>query len=296
MTKEALKRCWVCGHDSLQIVKESDFGNKDDLDIANFKITNSDYGKTGELSKCPKCGFIQCTKESDVIHFYEDLVDTAYEDTRGERKLQEISILRLIQKIKPSGKLLDIGAGSGIMVESALEMGYDAEGIEPSKWLQKQADKRSLPIHLGTFPMEGLSENYDIIALVDVIEHVNNPKELLSEINRHLNNDGIFIVITPDVESLTARFLKWKWWHFRVAHIGYFSKKTLTRIAMDAGFEQLKMIRPSWYFRIEYLAERAYQYLPKILRIPLPRFLKKIILPVNLRDSLLVIYKKQSIS
>ena len=291
MSEDYINTCWVCGSESLQVVKKSDF--TDDLDSANFTITNSDYGKTGELSKCLDCGFIQCSKENDVIHFYENLVDTEYENTRKERKLQETRILKLIQKIKPSGKLLDIGASSGIMVESALEMGYDAEGIEPSRWLQKQAEKRSLPIHLGTFPMEGLSKNYDVITLVDVIEHINNPKELLNEINRHLDKKGILIVITPDVDSLIAKLLKWKWWHFRVAHIGYFNKKTLAQIARGAGFEQLKTIRPSWYFRIEYLVERAYQYLPRILRIPLPRFFKKIVLSVNLRDSLLVIYEKQ---
>lgn len=291
MSEEYINNCWVCDSESLRVVKKSDF--TDGLDYTNYAITNSDYGKTGELSKCLNCGFIQCSKENNVIHFYEDLVDTEYENTREERKLQEIKILKLIQKIKPSGKLLDIGAGSGIMVESALEMGYEAEGIEPSRWLQKQAVKRSLPIHLGIFPMERLSKNYDIITLVDVIEHINNPKQLLIDINKHLDENGIFIVITPDVDSLMAKFLKWKWWHFRVAHIGYFNKKTLARIAQDTGFEQVKAIRPSWYFRIEYLVERAYQYLPKILRIPLPRFFKKIVVPVNLRDSLLVIYKKQ---
>lgn len=291
MSEEYINNCWVCDSESLRVVKKSDF--TDGLDYTNYAITNSDYGKTGELSKCLNCGFIQCSKENNVIHFYEDLVDTEYENTREERKLQEIKILKLIQKIKPSGKLLDIGAGSGIMVESALEMGYEAEGIEPSRWLQKQAVKRSLPIHLGIFPMERLSKNYDIITLVDVIEHINNPKQLLIDINKHLDESGIFIVITPDVDSLMAKFLKWKWWHFRVAHIGYFNKKTLTWIAQDTGFEQVKAIRPSWYFRIEYLVERAYQYLPKILRIPLPRFFKKIVVPVNLRDSLLVIYKKK---
>ncbi len=291
MSEEFINTCWVCGSESLQVVKKSDFTG--DLDSKNFAITNSDYGKTGELSKCLNCGFIQCSKENDVIHYYENLVDTEYENTREERKLQEKRILKLIQKIKPSGKLLDIGAGSGIMVESALEMGYDAEGVEPSRWLQGQAEKKSLPIHLGTFPMDGLSKNYDIITLVDVIEHVPNPKELLSNICGHLDKDGIFVVITPDVGSLIAKFLKWKWWHFRVAHIGYFNKRTLTQITRDTGFEQIKAMRPSWYFRIEYLVERAYQYIPKFLRIPLPRFFKKIIVPVNLRDSLLVIYRKE---
>ena len=291
MIENCTTACWVCGHKSLQVVKKSDFTG--DLDSNDFAITNSDYGRTGELSKCPHCGFIQCSEYNNVVHFYENLVDTQYEDTREERKLQEKRILRLIQKIKPRGKLLDIGAGSGIMVGAALELGYDAEGIEPSKWLQEQACKRSLPVHLGTFPMEGLCKNYDVVTLVDVIEHLSTPKELLTRINHHLDKNGILVIITPDVGSAMANLLKWKWWHFRIAHIGYFNKKTLAYLTKNTGFEQIRDIRPAWYFSIGYLVERAYQYLPKILKVPLPLFIKKIVVPVNLRDSMLGIYKKQ---
>jgi len=283
-------KCWVCDSEDLVLIKKSDIDSS--IDSTNFAITNSDYGKTGELSQCKDCGFIQCTGENDVISYYEDLVDTEYENTREERKLQEKRILQLIKKMKPAGTLLDIGAGSGITVELAIEMAYKAEGIEPSRWLQEQAAKRGLPVHQGTFPMNGIRARYDVITLVDVIEHVNKPKVLLKEIYQYLEDDGIFVMITPDVSSFMAKLFKWKWWHFRVAHIGYFNKRTLARITESAGFKCIKRKRAVWYFSVGYLLKRSYSYLPRFLHIPLPAFMKKLVIPVNLRDSWLAVYKK----
>lgn len=283
------ERCWVCDNENLSIVKQSDL--TDTVNSENYAITNSDYGITGELSKCSNCGFIQCTKENNVIEFYENLVDNEYENSRDERKIQEKKIVSLISKYKPKGTLLDIGAGSGILVESALEMGYDAEGVEPSKWLHQKAVERGLPVHCGIFPSEKLKSEYDIIVLVDVIEHVNSPKELLSEIKKALKPDGIFVLITPDVNSLIAKILGYKWWHFRVAHIGYFNKKNLRLLTDSVGYDLIKIKRPAWYFKVDYLVERAYKLLPRFLHIPVPKFVKNWVIPVNLKDSILGIYK-----
>jgi len=286
--------CWICNHDALTKLKESDF-DPNALDSNQFAITNADYGKTGELSQCNQCGFIQCTSDTDVLHYYEDLIDHQYEDTRDVRAIQETKIMQLIRKFKPNGTHLDIGAGSGIMVEAALQMGYQSEGVEPSKWLQQKAVEKGLPIHQGIFPNKLITKQYDIITLIDVVEHIDNPNELYTEVRKQLTDNGIFVVITPDKDSMLARILGNKWWHYRMAHIGYFNKKTLGILAANTRFKLIKSIRPAWYFRLEYLWERALQYIPKPLHFKLPKFIARIIVPINLRDSRLVIYSKQDL-
>jgi len=291
MTKTNIT-CWVCGQKEFELFKNSDISSE--LSSMNFAITNFDYGKTGELNKCKNCGFIQCSDLDKVTGFYENLEDQGYEDSRKERKLQEKRLVKYLGKFKNKGKLLDIGAGSGIMVEAALEVGYDAVGIEPSKWLQQQAKKHNLPVFQGVFPHPEAKGPYEIITLVDVIEHVTNPAELLSLIRNALNNDGIFVLVTPDVSSIAARLLKFKWWHFRIAHIGYFNKKNLILLLNKSGFDIIKLSRPSWYFTLKYLGIRFLSFFPKFLQFQLPKFLDKIIVPVNLRDSILVVCKKVS--
>jgi 2-polyprenyl-3-methyl-5-hydroxy-6-metoxy-1,4-benzoquinol methylase len=156
-------------------------------------------------------------------------------------------VLEVVQKIQPHGRLLDIGAGSGILVEQAIEMGYRAEGIEPSSWLHEIAVHRHLPVHLGSFPNPATSGPFDVITLINVIEHVPNPVELLRNIAESLSPGGTVIVVTPDVGSVAAHILSWKWWHFRVAHIGYFNKRTLLSALDRAGLQPVSMSRPGWF-------------------------------------------------
>jgi SAM-dependent methyltransferase len=283
--------CWVCGCPDLTLIKKSDATSL--LTSTNFAITNFDYGKTGELQRCNGCGFIQCTDLDKVLNFYEDLQDQEYENTRAERKLQELKLIKRFSKHKPGGRLLDIGAGSGIMVEAALEMGYNAQGIEPSKWLQQNAQQRNLPIFQGVFPHPDVKGKFDIITFVDVIEHVTHPGKLVKEIHSALTEDGILVLVTPDVKSIAARTLGYKWWHYRFAHIGYFSRNNLIRLLKDAGFDIISISRPSWYFTMHYLGTRFLSFLPRFMQFSLPKFLDKITIPVNLRDSFLVISKKK---
>jgi SAM-dependent methyltransferase len=285
--------CWVCGGENFTLFKPSDA--KTHLTSTHFAITNFDYGKTGELKQCKACGFVQCTDLNDVVNFYEDLEDHEYENTRKERKLQEQKLIRIFQKYKARGRLLDIGAGSGIMVEAALEKGYHAVGVEPSKWLQQNAVKLNLPVFQGVFPHPQTPGPFDIITFVDVIEHITEPGNLLISIHKALADDGILVLVTPDVRSVAARLLGNKWWHFRFAHIGYFNRKNLVHLLDKTGFQLVEIRRPSWYFTLRYLGIRCLSFLPKILRFPLPKMLDRITIPVNLRDSFLVICNKKNI-
>ena len=229
---------------------------------------------------------------NDIIHFYEDLVDKNYEETRDSRKIQMKKILNVVRGYKSNCNLLDIGAGSGILIEEALKIGYKAEGIEPSKWLYEEAFKRDLPVHLGTLNNPKLNKLYDVITLIDVIEHVSHPIQLLNKINQITTNDGIVVVVTPDVDSCIAKLMGWSWWHFRVAHIGYFNTKTLNIAFGKAGFQLIKLHRPSWYFTGKYIVDRVNKYIPGICSLKILSYFKNITMPVNLLDSILGVYRK----
>jgi 2-polyprenyl-3-methyl-5-hydroxy-6-metoxy-1,4-benzoquinol methylase len=282
--------CWVCGETDFKLMKPSDVSPE--ISSKNFAITNFEYGKTGELRKCNSCGFIQCTDLEEVIKFYVELEDPEYENTRHERRLQEERLVRFFRRYKKQGRLLDIGAGSGIMIEAALAKGFDPIGIEPSKWLQKKAADKNLPVVQGLFPHPEVKGPFDIITLVDVLEHITNPADLLRNIHKELGHDGIFILVTPDVNSLAAKIFGYRWWHYRFAHLGYFNKNTLTRLLDKTGFEIITIRRPSWYFTLKYLGVRFLSFFPKFMQFPIPNFLEKVTIPVNLRDSILAVCKK----
>jgi 2-polyprenyl-3-methyl-5-hydroxy-6-metoxy-1,4-benzoquinol methylase len=271
-------------------VKDSNIDSA--IDSSSFAITDSSYGVTSELSQCRSCGFIQSTGVTEVLSYYESLEDSAYEENRKERLFQADKIVSVLSHYKKEGSLLDVGAGSGIFVESARLHGYDAVGIEPSAWLQNKAKEHRLPVVKGTFPHQECKGPYDIITIIDVIEHVDNPVGMLQDAYTSLKKDGVIVVITPDVNSLVARVLGYKWWHFRIAHIGYFNKKTLHKALITAGFVKVRAQSAKWYFSLDYLVARVNTYLPSFLKIPVLSFFSKITVPLNLFDSVYFIYKK----
>ncbi len=286
---EIVHNCRVCNSTNLVLVKKSNLDSV--LDSNHFAITDSHYGQTLDLYACEECGLIQSRRLEDVNSFYEGLQDKEYENTRAERARQARQIVMGLTKLMPTGRLFDVGAGSGILVEQALELGYTASGLEPSTWLQEQAQQRGLPVLAGVLPDERVGDNFDLVTLVDVIEHVDDPFGLLLDIKAILRPNGLLLLTTPDVDSLLARCLGWRWWHFRVAHISYFNLKTIRRLLERAGFQIISVKRPGWYFTLDYLWLRLNQYLPKKLRLPAPAFFSKLTIPLNLFDSYELICK-----
>jgi SAM-dependent methyltransferase len=291
MVDESGKKCWICGHPILELFKPSNLPEK--ISSQTFSITDSHYGVTAAIYRCSKCGFMQCSDLSDVLPYYEQLKDESYETNRRERSLQQRKLLQYLSPLKRTGRLLDIGAGSGMLVEQAIKMGYHAEGVEPSIWLQKQATELGLPIYQGTFPHPDLSPPYDLITLVDILEHVPDPLQVLCNVREALAADGIGLVITPDVNSLMARFFGFKWWHFRVAHIGYFNRSNLMLALEKSDLVPVKVARPGWYFSADYLAERLNNYLPKFIHFSSSPFLRKLTIPINLKDSLMILFQRK---
>lgn len=283
-------RCWVCEHEHFQLVKESSLPRQ--LDSQAFQITDARYGVTADIYRCAACGFRQCSGLDDVLKFYEDMHDEEYEDTRLWRAIQARKLLEIIATHLPQGRLLDIGAGSGILVEEALKMGYAAQGIEPSQWLWQKAVDRRLLVHHGVLPHEGVSAPVDIVCLIDVIEHVPDPLGLLSQARRILSDHGIGVLVTPDVASFAARTLRSKWWHYRIAHIGYFNRETIALALSKTGFEPIAIYRPSWYFPLDYLLRRLLAYASVTVPASVAACARPITIPLNLHDSLLVVFRK----
>ncbi len=288
MNRTPENRCWVCGHDGGRQVKA---GSRRQPSADDFRITDASYGVTADIFQCDACGFLYCPRLHNPLDHYASMEDSEYEATRQQRALQFARLLSKIPAVAPGKRLLDIGAGSGILVEEARKRGCEAIGIEPSVYLASAARQRDLPVIEGSFPNDAIAGQFDVITLIDVIEHVDNPLEILNSARQLLAPDGVCVLVTPDVGSVAARLLGWRWWHFRVAHIGYFNERTLALLLRNGGLQSIASWRPGWFFPADYLATRAIGYLPKRLRFSPPVWFGKVVVPLNLRDSLLHVCK-----
>ncbi len=304
-TQVQIDRCWVCGSSHTVPWKARTIARA--LTPEDLRITDSNYGATLALRRCHDCDFIFAADEEarSLTRLYEQVTDPDYEKSQDTRALQMRWLISAARDLRPEARsLLDIGAGSGLLVAEARRQGLDAIGVEPSRALVELArSQHAVEVLRGTFPHPQLAERrFDLIFLVDIIEHVSNPLGLLRDCAQALNPRGVAVVITPDIGSITARVVGKRWWHFRLAHVGYFSRRSLTAITGAAGLMVLKRFRAKWFFRVYYLAERLEQYLPLAgLNRLAPRFgplgwLYQRVLPVNLHDSTVLILGKEGSS
>lgn len=280
-------KCWVCEKNVFTRV-----GGIDNLSLHpdRFKITDANYSISMPRYKCRNCGFIQCDT-TDVTEFYKGLEDEEYISSSLQRALQFKKLLKNVKHYIPAnGKILDIGAGSGLFLREAANLGYSAIGIEPSQFLANAGKKNGLNIIQGTFPNNCPHEKYDVIFLTDVIEHIADPLSMLESIPNFLTSGGRVIITTPDVSSVTARVMGRRWWHYRIAHIGYYNRHTLEMIMDRAGMRMVKLKYAKWYFSSRYIAERLLNYLP--FAKPLAKLApKKLMIPLNLFDSRLFVFE-----
>jgi 2-polyprenyl-3-methyl-5-hydroxy-6-metoxy-1,4-benzoquinol methylase len=291
----------VCNSTATELYKERSIQRA--LVPEDVAITDARYGVTLGLRRCKECGFVFADDADldELLSLYERLEDSSYEATQDTRRLQMRWLLQRARRLHPRATtLLDVGAGAGLLVAEARRMGYEAVGVEPSRRLVEIARRvHQVDLLQGTYPHPAIEgRKFDLIFLVDVVEHVVRPLELIRACRSSLALGGVLLVITPDIGSLTARFLRHRWWHLRLAHIGYFNRRSMMRTAECSGLAVVDRCRPTWYFRTEYIAQRLVQYLPMgwlnhlAGRVGLLRRLYRTTIPVNPQDSMFVALRK----
>ena len=295
--------CWVCGASAAVRWKERNLSRR--LVPEDLQITDSRYGTTLSLWKCPRCSFLFADGDelSELTALYEQLADPEYENTQEPRALQMEWILRRTLELKAGARTaLDVGAGAGLLVAACRRRGLDAVGVEPSRSLVEAAPRANgVELLHGVLPHPQLAQRqFDLVFLVDVLEHVADPLALLRHCAARLAPGGLFVVVTPDVGSVAAQALGRRWWHFRLAHVGYFNRRSLQKAAAAAGMLVRRFERPRWFFPVRYLTERLAVYFPLgwLNRLapqvaPLSWLYRRVV-PVNLHDSWLVFLARRS--
>ena len=228
----------------------------------HIMITDSDYGKIWDLSRCDNCTHIfanPCPSPEFIQSLYGETEDPLYQEEARGRSKNFKRILKRLDKIHPErGILIDVGAATGILMDISRKRGWNVEGIEPSSWAVGVArEKYDLEILEGVFETAPLQEEkYTVVSMVDFLEHIPHPYDAISMAQKLLLPGGTLCLVTPDIHSLAARIMGQKWWHYRPGHLGYFSKKSLQFLMQRAGFRIIKMRKYSWTFSLHYLLSR----------------------------------------
>ncbi len=153
---------------------------------------------------------------------------------------QEISQIRKVFKAGAI-RLLDVGCGTGWTSKIYQDHGFVVTGLEPSQ-LRAQIARERYGIEVINDYLENLSDEvgcYDVIVLRHIIEHLAEPDEIMEKVRALLTNNGIAVVIVPNINCLGRYIFDTNWTWVLPWHCNFFTPKS-ARVFMERfGFKVL---------------------------------------------------------
>lgn len=253
--------------------------------------------------RCSNCGLVyldHAPSESSLKDFYSEgyYFNGGYQNYIDERPFIRLNARRRIKeikKIKPSGRLLEIGCALGFFIEEARKS-FDVYGIELSEYGSTYArDKLDLNVKTGTLQVGSYPKGYfDVVVMWDVIEHLTDPRGVLIAAKGCMSPDGLLVFTTMDAGSFYARLLRAKWHLYDIPeHLTYYDKKTVAEALGRAGFAVRAIRNDGNLYSIGYVFFRLSVMYKSFLWRPLKKIfdalkISDIIIPVNLGDLMTV--------
>ena len=104
----------------------------------------------------------------------------------------------------------------------------------------------------------------DVIVMLDVLEHLNDPLEALKRLRGIINDEGLLVLSTVNLDGLHSRLVGGGWPWFIRSHLHYFSKRTLTAMLHGAGFRLVEWQIAPRSFHLSYIARRTAASRPRV--------------------------------
>jgi len=152
--------------------------------------------------------------------------------------------------------LLDIGTAQGALLEEAVRLGFAAEGLDHCEANVRAARAKGLAVTLAAAEEWAAHDRFDVITMMDIIEHLRDPLLVLRNVYRGLKPGGELVVYTPNHRATVVELAKLL--HaagirypvqeiFGRNHLVFFDDRSLPLALQTAGFE----VRAQQYFRYD---------------------------------------------
>lgn len=141
------------------------------------------------------------------------------------------------------GRLLEIGCGKGHLLALMSRWGWACEGLDFDDTAVGNARQKGLKVVLGDLESQRYPEGkFDAILSSHVIEHVMDPKALVTECLRVLRPGGRCIVVTPNVLAWSHRLFGRHWRGLEPPrHLHLFAPQSLRNLVASCGAEDIRM-------------------------------------------------------
>ena len=180
-------------------------GNK-----ARYLGRKDDY----DLLRCRGCGTLFTSllpgasgaKDYDDYYVPENLTIPDFINARLDEIVDSFAPYR------KSNRLLDLGCGTGVLMQAASRAGWDAEGVEISAKAVEYVRSQGGKVFCGRLDEASFPDNhFDVVASSEVLEHVDDPQGFVRDVARILRPGGLFWATTPHGRGVSARALGLRW-------------------------------------------------------------------------------------
>lgn len=232
--------------------------------LGDCAATTDEFHDYGRIVRCLDCGLVftnpRPTRRT-LQKAYAACVDETYLQESSSRSINAHLSLNVIKRFVSSGSLLEVGTSAGYFLNAA-RTDFEVTGLEPSQWACRVARERfRLDVVCGSVETADFpQESFDVVAMIDVIEHLPDPRGALQRAAGWLKRGGLLYLVTPDIGSLSARILRGSWWGLRPAHIYYFDRKSLKSLLEGLGCDPVLLKSFGRIFSYAYWAARLRNY------------------------------------
>lgn len=227
------------------------------------------------MVRCRTCGLVRSDPVLDpeaMAGLYRESTFEYGDELEGIRATYGAALDRLGAVAAGRNGLLDVGCGSGFVLELAQDRGWQAvRGVEPSTDAIAKADPAVRSAIVQDVLREGLfeAESFDGVTLFQVLDHIPEPVAFLSECLRILRPGGAILALNHNVTAWSARVLGERSPIIDVEHTYLYSPETMRRIFGQVGFEVVSTGPVRNTYSTAYLLHLT----------PLPRAIKQSLIP-----------------
>jgi len=209
-----------------------------------------------DVLDCTSCGHrfaALAADEQHVASVYADEYFTGggagYTDYAGEgemlRRRGRDYAAKLARHTKP-GRMLDVGAAAGYILEGFMNEGWSGIGVEPNSAMATLAQERGIDVRQGSLESFASDERFDLVSMIQVAAHFYDPRTAFDKAFALLNPGGLLLVETWDRGSISARVFGKNWHEYSPPSVlNWWTKDGLTTFLSHIGFTRVDGGRPS---------------------------------------------------
>lgn len=184
----------------------------------------------------------------DDEEWFEGGLEGGYENY-DEQTAPSLDTIRALLEARDPGRpdkmVLDVGCGYGTHLAIAKELGWHCRGVELSDHARGIAAERLGPAVPLAATLADLSPaRYDLILVLDVLEHLPDPRALLNELfsSGALGPETRLVISTPNAgsSSATAELSAWQYLH-PPSHLIFFTAESLRGFLQGFQFPEVEV-------------------------------------------------------